>query len=684
MATAVACWDGGVYVGSAPDLLYLKDTDGDGKADVRRVVFTGFGTDRAGEGMLNSFRWGFDNRFHVSTSLDGGSVRRADRAAARTVSVRGYGFLFNPRDETFELTGGGGQHGMCLDDWGRTYVCGNSDPFHLVMYDSRYIARNPHLRPPAAAVNVAPAGKYTKLHRISAVEPWRALRTRLRSQGLVPGSDEGGSPSGFFTGATGVTVYRGDAFPAQFHGNLFLGEVSNNLIHRAIPEPNGVLVTARSAEAGREFLASRDSYFRPVQLANAPDGCLWIVDMYRELIEGAAFLPPQILKHMDVTSGVDRGRIWRIAPEGYSPRSAKLGKATTAELVALLEHPNGWHRDTASRLLYQRQDRSAIVSLRRLAGGSKSPIGRVHALCALKGLGAIEPDDILSALGDPEPRVREQALRLAEPFCRDSEPIQSRMVHMVGDPDPMVRYQLAFSMGALPAARVAPALMALAVRDAADPWVRIAILSSVSGCTGAVFRGLAGDTGFRSSNHGRAFLADLVGQTGATDRPDDLAVILQALDGPLAGDQGAVPRHRPGTDGHGFGRVSCPARQQEQWPDPFARRHAPGRCSRHRGRLQQNRDRPCLRRAILTVRRLASSTSGPDRTLGPEPAADRAVGGRCDSGSVRRCRGSCSPTARLAADEPQTACDGRRSLLFASGVGRRIPRRRREGDDRPR
>ena len=203
MATAVACWDGGVYAGSAPDLLYLKDTDGDGKADVRRVVFTGFGTDQAGEGMLNSFRWGLDNRFHISTGLDGGSVRRGDRAAAKTVSVRGYGFLLDPRSESFELTGGGGQHGMTLDDWGRTYVCGNSDPFHLVMYDSRYVARNPYLRAPAAAVNVAPAGKFTKLHRISPIEPWRALRTRLRSQGIVPGSDEGGTPSGFFTGATG-------------------------------------------------------------------------------------------------------------------------------------------------------------------------------------------------------------------------------------------------------------------------------------------------------------------------------------------------------------------------------------------------------------------------------------------------------------------------------------------------
>ena len=159
---------------------------------------------------------------------------------------------------------------MSIDDWGRTYVCGNSDPFNLVMYDSRYLARNPYLRAPAAAVNVAPAGKFTKLYRISPVEPWRRCGRACGPRGSSPGSDEGGKPSGFFTGATGVTVYRGDAYPAEFRGNLFVGEVSNNLIHRAIAEPRGVLVTARDAEPGREFLASRDSYFRPARWPTRP------------------------------------------------------------------------------------------------------------------------------------------------------------------------------------------------------------------------------------------------------------------------------------------------------------------------------------------------------------------------------------------------------------------------------
>jgi putative membrane-bound dehydrogenase-like protein len=537
MATAVACWDGGVYVGSAPDLLYLKDTNGDGKADVRRVVFTGFGKDRAGEGMLNSFRWGLDNRFHVSTSLDGGDVHRAGRAEAKAVSVRGQGLVFDPRGETFELAGGGGQHGIGRDDWGRTYVCGNSDPFQLVMYDSRYLTRNRYLQAPPAAVNIAPAGKYTKLFRVSPVEPWRSLRTRLRSQGLVPGSDEGGTPSGFFTGGTGVTVYRGDAFPSQFRGNLFVGDVSNNVVHRALAVPDGWRVVARSAEEGREFLASRDNWFRPVQMANGPDGCLWIIDMCRELIEGVAFLPPQILKHMDAASGVDRGRIWRVVPEGHEPKKRTVSKATTAELVALLEHPNGWHRDTASRLLYQRQDKVAIPPLRHMAVHSRTPLGRAHALSALAGIGALDADLVLAALSDSDPHVRELALRLAEPFCKVEARVQDRLAAMAGDPDPLVRYQAAFSLGELPGANPSKALAALAVRDGADPWMRVAILSSVSGCAGEVFGRLAGNASFRGVPHGRAFLIALAAQCGATGRPDDLAAVLKAMDGPPAGDQ---------------------------------------------------------------------------------------------------------------------------------------------------
>jgi putative heme-binding domain-containing protein len=226
-----------------------------------------------------------------------------------------------------------------------------------------------------------------------------------------------------------------------------------------------------------------------------------------------------------------------VVPDGYTPRAPRLGKATTAELVALLEHPNGWHRDTASRLLYQRRDRSAVESLRQLAAGSKTPAGRVHALYALAGMGALGADLVLAALSDPEPRVREHALRLAEPLADDEPRIQQRMAGMVDDSDPLVRYQLAFSLGALPGTRPAPTLVALAVRDGAEPWARVAVLSSVSGCAGEAFHGLAGNARFRASGHGRTFLTTLAAQISASGRPGDLARVEEALGGPLAANQ---------------------------------------------------------------------------------------------------------------------------------------------------
>lgn len=528
--TAVACHDGGIFVGTVPDILYCKDTKKDGKADVRVKVFTGFARDKAGEAMLNSFRWGLDNRFHVSTSLAGGLVRRADQPDAKPVNVRSQGFLFDPRTKNFELTSGGGQHGMSMDDWGRTFVCANSDPMHMIMYDGRYVARNPYLTAPAAAINILPSGRTTKLFRASPVEPWRSLRTRLRKTKIVPGSDEGGEPAGFFTGATGITVYRGDAWPVEYRGNLFVGEVSGNLVFRARTKPSGVGLTAERADPGVEFLASTDIWFRPVQFANAPDGCLYVVDMYRELIEGAQFLPPQIVKHMDVSAGLDRGRIYRIVPENFKrPAPPRLGGAGTAELVALLDHPNGWHRDTAARLLYERQDRAAVSPLAKLAAEAKYPYGRIHALYVLDGLKSLEPSTVLAALRNPDTRIREHALRLAEQFAANPL-IQNALVTMAQDADPRVRYQLAFSAGSLPGDLPTRILTALAPQDYQDPWFRLAILSSAHQRAGELFRRLLANSDFRNSTAGRSLLGSLALQVGTAGRKEEVAIVLQGLE----------------------------------------------------------------------------------------------------------------------------------------------------------
>lgn len=527
---AVCCWDGGVFVGAVPNLWHFKDTDGDGKADVRRVVLTGFARDAAGEGMLNSFQWRFDNRIHISTNIAGGMVRRGDQPDARAVNVKSRNIVFDPRTGDFELTSGGGQHGMTIDDWGRTFVCSNSDPMSVIMYADRYLARNPYVAAPAPVVRLMPEAGKTKIFRVSPVEPWRALRTKLRTQKIVPGSDEGGNPAGFFTGATGVTAYRGRAWPEEYKNQLFVGEVSGNLVFRAKVVPQGVGFVGRRMDEGREFLASTDNWFRPVQMANSPDGNLYVIDMYRELIEGAAFLPPMILKHMDVSSGIDRGRIWRIVREDWKfDRQPKLSQATTAELVALLEHPNGWHRDTASRLLYQRRDKSAGPLLAKMAKESKSPLGRLHALHAFYESGHLTYDVVVAALKDNHPRVRERALRLAEGY---DIPVRDETISFLAkDSDRRVRLQLAFTAGTILRYDTPhPALLQLAKSDGGDPWIRSAVLVSSHQQAGMMFEALITDGDFRGTSHGVIILHALAGQIGAANWSNQVADFWSGID----------------------------------------------------------------------------------------------------------------------------------------------------------
>ena len=529
--TAIICWDDGVFIGSAPDLFYCKDTTGDGIADIHHKILTGFGSDLAGEAHLNSFRWGVDNRIHISTNLSGGNVRLANAAESTAVSTRGRGIILNPRDLSgFELTSGAGQHGMSMDNWGRKFVCSNSVPAQMLMLDDRYLARNPYLTAPNLAVDIAPDGKHTELFRISAAEPWRELRTMLRRTKQFRGSDEGGKPFGFFTGATGITIYRGNAWPAEFHGNLIVGDVANNLIYRAILKPKGLELVAEKADVGKEFIASRDLWFRPVQFTNAPDGTLYAIDISRELIEGAAFLPPEFMKYLDPLSGSKQGRIYRIAPRGFStPATPNLGELATRELVSLLDHTNGWHRDTASRLIYQRQDSSAISSLRQLVKQGETAAGRFTALYTLQGLGALDESSVLAALIDSDAIVRVHALRVAEALVAQSVAISNRFSNMTTDRDIQVRYQLAFSLGAAQGKNRYQALTRLALSDHQDKWMPVAISSSLFQGAGFVFRELTTHDTFLKTTTGQQFMLTLATQIGARQRADELAAVLQSL-----------------------------------------------------------------------------------------------------------------------------------------------------------
>jgi putative membrane-bound dehydrogenase-like protein len=567
--TAVICWNGGVFVGATPDILYCKDTNGDGIGDVREVVFTGIASDFAPfevnklnvQALFNGFTWGLDNRIHAANGGDGGRVRFVESEFTRawrrssaiafpspvgensgegpawTVDLRGHDFFFAPRTLTMGVESGGGQYGLSFDSRGRKFVCSNSAHIREVMYEDRAVARNPFFTMPPATIDIAADGPAAPVYRLSPDEPWRVLRTRWRVTGLFPGPIEGGGrPSGYFTGATGITIYRGNAFPEEFHENAFVADCGSNLIHRKKLLADGVALIARRPddEQNAEFLASRDNWFRPVQLANAPDGTLYVADMYRELIEHPWSLPESIKKHIDLNSGNDRGRIYRIVPDAFKqPKLPHLSTATTKELVALLEHPNGWHRDTAARLLYERQDKSAAPLLEGLAQDSKSPLARMHAIYALDGLGALTPALISNALSDESAMVREHAVRLAEMRAHwagfPAQQLWTGLAKLSGDPDIRVRYQLAFSLGGYNFRAQTEVLAEIIRRDAGDRWVRAAVLNSLRNGAGRLFNTLVADTRFLNSPDSQEFLRLLTGVIGAKNDSGEVQAVLSYL-----------------------------------------------------------------------------------------------------------------------------------------------------------
>lgn len=533
--TGLACFDGGIFIAAAPDVLYCRDTDGDGKADLREVVITGFDLSNP-NALPNSLRWGLDSRIHGVTSTAGGKLqavkwqRGGEDRQAQPVQSRGRDFSFHPRTGQLRLESGGGQFGMTFDRWGRKFESSNSAPAEMVMYEDRYLAPNPFLAAPSPRIPIWVHGM--TVYPTSPPEPWRVVRTEMRVQGVFSGPIEGGgTPSGYFTAACGLTIYQGHAWPSEYRGNAFVCEGAGNLLHRMRLQPDGVAFTAHRTEQAHEFCTSDEVWFRPIQLTNAPDGNLYLADMYREVYEHPDAVPPSVKKHLDITCGNDRGRIYRIVPAGFQqPKLPRLSEMSIPQLVALLEHPNGWYRTTASRLLYERRDRKAVEPLKKLARESASPLGRMHALYALAGQEALPAELLLARLGDDHPRVREHAVRLCETLLPDSPAVRRKLCEMADDEDVRVRYQLAFTLGEVPGPQATAALARIAARDAGDRWIRLAVLSSCLGRAGELLARLAGHSNPGATKSCRELQILLAEQVGLQDRGDQVAEVLKLLD----------------------------------------------------------------------------------------------------------------------------------------------------------
>jgi putative membrane-bound dehydrogenase-like protein len=568
--TGLMPYRGGLLVANAPDLLYLEDSRATGKADRRRVLYTGFDVANIQQ-LLNSLQFAHDNWIHACAGMAGGTITSVEKPDMPAVSLRGRGIRFRPDvPGSLEPTSGGGQYGLSADDWGRWFTATNSQHLRHIILPDRYLRRNSSLAVRAVTLDIPEHGAACKVFRKSPFEAWRVERTaqrvgselakRLPSTELVPG--------GYVTSACSPLVYTADLLPAEYRGSVFVCDPANNVIIRDTLTPKGATFVARRGHAECEFLASTDNWFRPVYLTLGPDGAIYVLDFYREVIETPLSLPEDIKARVNLESR-GRGRIWRIttAAKGSRPTRFDLSKAGTAELVAELGSGNSWRRLTAQRLLVERRDAAAVEPLLALAGPKNPPLARLHALWTLEAFGKLTPALIESALNATEPGLRENALQLAEGWLGKSKSLDAAVLACASDADPRVRFQAALTLGQMQGPEAATALAQLFRRSDNDTWTQTALLSSASQSAASLLTALAEDAEFGRAPAQRALLNQLASLVGSRASDAELAQALALLGTP---GKEPTPLQIALLDGLGQGLANSSRSLATLWNNPPA------------------------------------------------------------------------------------------------------------------
>lgn len=513
--TGVAPWRKGVLVTCAPDILYAEDIDGDGKADKREILYHGFMQGNP-QHRVNGLKWGLDGWLYCAHGdAVGGQIELVK--AGGFVNANGRDFRIRPDDGALDPQSGATQYGRNRDDWGNWFGCSNSDPMYQFVLADHYLRRNKHV----PAIN----GRVDVPEHAGAAEVFPRSRTIARYNDLYAANR--------FTSANSVVIYRDDLFGPAFAGNAFISEPVHNLVHREVLRADGLRFVSRRADDERdsEFLASADNWFRPAMLAAGPDGALWVADMYRQTIEHPEWIPMEIQRQVDLRAGHDMGRIYRVLPLGSTPRKVpRLDRLSTAELVAAMDSPGGWQRDTVQQLLVWRNDRAAIEPLKQAAAAWSRPEARVQALWTLELLGALTPDLLVKTLSDPHGGLRRHAIRLSEGRLDTPEKLGERIAALENDSDMQVQLQRAYTLGEWKDARAGTALGRLALQFADDRFMQAAVLSSIN--PGNLYEALVVVLGDGTQKPPSELLEQLVGLASAFDDERTLTAALARIGKP--------------------------------------------------------------------------------------------------------------------------------------------------------
>jgi putative membrane-bound dehydrogenase-like protein len=481
LPTGVMRWKKGIIVTDPPNVYYLEDTNDDGKADIKKVMLTGFALTNP-QYLVNRPIYGLDNWIYLAhEGIEESATYKefedpgkdifypdAPNGSRLPVNASGRIVRFQPDIHALEETSSSTQFGQTFDDWGHHFLVYNANHIYQEVIANRYLKRNPDQLVGDATESLSDHGDACDVYPITK-NPEHQLLTDV----------------GVITSACGITAYQGGAFPDSFNHNLtFVCEPVSNIVHADRLKDHGATFIASRVFEHQEFLASTDAWFRPVNMYIGPDGALYVVDYYREIIEHPEWMSKSEIESGKLYNGRDKGRIYRISATDAAPASwtshLNLGDSSDIQLVGKLSSSNIWWRRNAQRLLIDRSHDMIVPVLIQMAQNKQSSLGRLHALWTLEGMNKLTPDLIEKALQDPEPGVRENAIKLAELHLSTWRDLVPKLIALKVDDNAKVRYQLLCTLGFVNTHEAGKAIQELLFIDINDKGVQIAALSASS------------------------------------------------------------------------------------------------------------------------------------------------------------------------------------------------------------
>ncbi len=483
--TGIMRWKKGFLVTDPPHVYYFEDADDDGKADVREIILTGFA--RSNPQLFGDLLG--DEGKEIYMPHIGNDTRLPQNA-------NGLGVRFRPDSGQLEMLSAKSQYGQAFDDWGHHFQTNNASHLYHKVIAAPYIDRNPDLLIPTSQAFIPKGGRGFDIFPITS-NPDHQLLTDI----------------GALTSACGILSYTGGLFPPKYHQSIFAAEPVHNLIHVDRIEDNGATFHSISLLEGREFLASTDPWFRPVNHYIGPDGSVFVLDYYRKIIEHPEWLSDDVIQSGDLYIGMDMGRIYRISPVGTDPMQfldqLTLGEASVSTLVSYLAKENIWWRSHAQRLLMDRPGSEISGALKEFILSTGSTVGMVHALWLLASKDQMEEEILLKMLDSEEPGVRENAIKVAEGYIASNDKLLDKLLDMASDPHPKVRFQLLLTLGNLPGSGTFEVRNELLFRDIEDSWVHYAAMSALDFDALEVFREATSEFGTRRTEGTEAFFKKL-------------------------------------------------------------------------------------------------------------------------------------------------------------------------------